>query len=277
MGPILSRLASVQSAPQTTGRGCRAPTQPPESASTPPLRSCFQEAPVQDRPRVGRISRVERVQPLPRREGSYGVVADFDQTLVPAHDGTPIPRPFPGIAALIHELQGEQPRTRRDGGYTHYVTARTLEYAAPLPAYLVQHGLPSPGNLHIGIETEHDLDKTKKKIADIASIIGRDPGHGFVLFGDSSHIDPVVYQEIKARYPDQITAAIIHRVKDNVPPEGYPGLIVVDDYADAALALHDAGVLSAQAALRVVACAELEGLTLRAAQKHRVQALEAKV
>lgn len=236
--------------------------------------SGYRRPAVGQEPRIGRPARVQEAREIPRREGNYGVITDFDQTLVPAHDGTPIPRPFPGIAALIHELQGARPNTSPDAGYTHYVTARTPEFSAPLPAYLVRQGLPTPGNLHIGLETEQDADKTKKKIDDISRIIAKDPGRGFVLFGDSSHIDPTVYQEVKARFPDQVVAALIHRVKDNVPPEGYPGLLVVEDYVDAALALHEAGVLSPQAALRVVECARLEGLSLRAAQTHRVSVLE---
>lgn len=266
-GPIATRTLN----PLSPAGDARASGEP---SPVPALRSGYRP-PVQDpSAKVGRTARVQPAREIPRQEGNYGVITDFDQTLVPAHDGTPIPRPFPGIAALIHELQGARPRSSEDAGYTHYVTARTPELSAPLPAYLARQGLPSPGNLHIGLATDRDADKARKKVADISGIIARDPGRGFVLFGDSSHIDPAVYREVKARFPGQVAAALIHRVKDNVPPEGYPGLLVVDDYVDAALALHEAGVLSAQAALRVVDCARLEGLSLRAAQSHRVAALE---
>ncbi len=273
MGSPLVRFGQRQIRSVSTQLEAQTAPKPLPEAFQTPAPAGYQPAKHPGLPRVGRSQPIRDAVEIPRREGSYGVVADFDQTIAPAHDGDAIPRPFPGIAALIHELQGAQTKPSPEAGYTHYVTARQPELTRTLPAYLAQHGLPSPENLHIGLSTTLDETMARKKISDISGLMERDPGRGFVLFGDSSHIDPMVYQAVQARFPEKVVAAIIHRVKDNVPPAGYAGLIVVDDYVDAALALHAAGALSKEATLRVAECAQIEGLELRAVQKHRLSVL----
>lgn len=273
MGSLRPTSAKSQRLRSLTAWAPEVSAKPVQNAALPPIPAGYVPPSDSGLPRVGRPARVLEAQEIPRREGAFGVIADFDQTIAPAHDAAPIPRPFPGIAALIHALQGAQVGRDQTSGYTHYVTARTPEYIEPLPGYLLQHGLPTPGNLHVGAQTERDEDKLAKKISDIAQIIAKDPGRGFVLFGDSSHIDPQVFQALKSRFPNQVVAAIIHRVKDNVPPGGYQGLLVVDDYVDAAFTLHELGVLSQDSARSVIECAELEGQRLHPTQRERLAAL----
>lgn len=64
----------------------------------------------------------------PERE--LGVVSDLDSTVIPPEKRGVAPPPYPGIAALLSELEGQL------AGDVRYVTARTPARVATVPDYL---------------------------------------------------------------------------------------------------------------------------------------------
>lgn len=191
----------------------------------------------------------------------WGVVSDLDKTVIPPEANGQQPRPYPGVATLLRELEFGHGGAAGD---VTYVTARSPDRVTDVPDYLDAHGVPGDA-IETGVGTD-PLTAQREKVADIARVLEANPGQRFVFFGDTAHRDPEVYQDVKKRFPDQVAAVVIHQVTRTVNPRRVEGLTLVENYAEAAAALYKAGVLDKPAAKRTIDAARAEGLPLTAAQ-----------
>jgi phosphatidate phosphatase APP1 len=87
-----------------------------------------------------------------------------------------------------------------------------------------------------------------------------------VLFGDSSHRDPEVYQTILDLYPERIVAVFIHKVNQTVAPDRVEGLHLHESYAEVAAILYGYQVITRTEAKSVMVAAAQEGLTITEAE-----------
>ncbi|MEQ9498752.1 MAG: DUF2183 domain-containing protein [Deltaproteobacteria bacterium] len=193
-----------------------------------------------------------------------GIISDLDKTIIPEHGDTLPASPYPGIAQLLVELEGVD----GNAGDLTFVTARTPDSAAPVPQWLRRHGVPE-GPIETGVSGVPWVAR-REKVADISRAFDASPDKSFVLFGDSSHVDPDAYRDIREKYGDRVRAAFIHRVTNNVDPARVEGLHLIENYAEAAAVLLGAGVLDRAAAERVMVAAQINGLDITDRQIERL-------
>lgn len=192
-----------------------------------------------------------------------GIVSDLDKTIIPPHDDVLPANAYPGIAQLLVELEAVDGKP----GDLSFVTARQPDRVTEVPAWLAAHGVP-PGPIDTGISGIPSV-ASAEKIRDITRLFEASPGKTFVLFGDTSHVDPEAYRAIRSKFGDRVVAAFVHRVTDDVPADRVEGLHLIDDYAQAAEQLHDLGVLGTDAARRVMVAAQSQGLDITDAEIDR--------
>lgn len=193
-----------------------------------------------------------------------GIISDLDKTIIPEHRDVLPASPYPGIAQLLTELEAVD----GDLGDLTFVTARTPERAALVPEWLRQHGIPS-GPIETGL-TGIPAVARREKVRDISAAFDANPNRSYVLFGDSNHVDPDVYRDVRAKYGDRVRAAFIHRVTDSIDPARVEGLHVIENYAQAASILLGLGVLDRDAAHRVMVAAQVNGLDITDRQIERL-------
>lgn len=189
-----------------------------------------------------------------------GIISDLDRTIIPAHTGDLPDAAYPGVAQLFLELE------LKDGGSygdTYYVTARSPDRIVDVPDWLAAHDMPA-GPIDTGVGTLPWVAQPEK-VADVKKVLDANPEQKFILFGDTNHRDPDVYREIIAAYPDQITAAFVHKVK-NISDTRRQGLVVFNEYTEVAAKLLQLGVLDEAAARRVMVAAQVEGVDITDAQ-----------
>lgn len=186
-----------------------------------------------------------------------GIVSDLDKTIIPDHqEGLP-PDAYPGVAALMRELELGN---NGAAGDMYYVTARTPARVEGVPAWLDDNGLPG-GPIATGTSTVPWVAQ-REKVKDITEILRANPGQRFVFFGDTSHRDPEVYRQIQRDFPEQVHAVFIHRVNEQVAPARVEGQRLIANYAEAAAQLYGLGLFTEAQARRVMEAARREGLEL---------------
>ncbi|MBL4637666.1 MAG: DUF2183 domain-containing protein [Kofleriaceae bacterium] len=192
-----------------------------------------------------------------------GILSDLDKTIVPpAASFQELPDDaYPGIAELLNILEfGNGEGAAGDIGF---VTARQPESVTEIPQWLADHGIPL-GPINTGISGIPFLAKDEK-IRDITEAFNASPNQQFIMFGDSSHADPDAYRVILDTFGDKVEAAFIHNVKD-IDPARLEGLILIDNYAQAAAELFRIGRLSEDQArmvmLAVIAGGEIDADTM---------------
>ena len=211
---------------------------------------------------VGR-SALERIKafvqgPAPGPNGTeIGIISDLDKTVIPPqpHD-LPDP-PYPGVTALYQALE------HRNGGApgdTFYVTARNPQRIVGVPAWLAAPGLPA-GDISTGI-SGHPRTARREKVSDITAILESRPDQRFLLFGDTSHVDPEAYRDITHLYPGRIVAVFAHDVTNTLRLSRVDGFNLIGNYAEAAAILFGLGQLDEATARSVIDSARAEGLPL---------------
>jgi hypothetical protein len=191
-----------------------------------------------------------------------GIISDLDDTVIPESVPDLAKAPFPGVRALYNLLEnhnGGKP------GDVYYVTARKPERVVEVPAYLAQHGIPA-GPIDTGTSGAPFIARPEK-VKDMKKILERTSGQKFVLFGDTTHVDPDVQRDMLAAAPDRMIAGIIHKTTASVDPERVKGLHVVENYAEAAAVLVKLNVITKSEAKAVIADARKEGLDITAARE----------
>jgi DNA uptake protein ComE-like DNA-binding protein len=178
-----------------------------------------------------------------------GVVSDLDSTVIPpAPQGQELPdAPYAGVGELYTFL--EQDDGGGDAGDVHDETARATDAETAVPAWLAAHGVPA-GDISTGISGIPSIAKNEK-IRDITTLFGANPGQDFVLFGDTNHVDPDVYQAIRATFGARVTIAFVHDVKE-IDPARLEGLFLIDNYAQAAAELFRRHILTEDQARAVM-------------------------
>jgi Phosphatidate phosphatase APP1, catalytic domain len=185
---------------------------------------------------------------------TIGIISDLDKTVVPPADPDLSEAPYPGVTRLYQILEG-----KHEGDDTYYVTARQPESVTEIPDYLQAHGVPV-GPIETGVSGVPWVAEPEK-VADVSGILDTTE-EPFVLFGDSSHRDPEVYQTIRELYPERIIAGFIHKVNATVSDHRVEGLHLHESYAEVAAILYGYEVLTADEALEVMHAAQQEGLEI---------------
>ncbi|MCP4446053.1 MAG: App1 family protein [Myxococcales bacterium] len=90
-----------------------------------------------------------------------------------------------------------------------------------------------------------------EKVRDITEVFEANPNQEFVMFGDSSHVDPDAYRIILEDFEAQVHVAFIHDVK-TIEPTRLVGLFLIDNYAQAAAELMRLEFLSEDEARMVM-------------------------
>jgi hypothetical protein len=178
-----------------------------------------------------------------------GVLSDLDKTIVPpAPAGQDLPDDaYAGIAELISILEfGDGSGAAGD---VNFVTARQPSSVTEIPDWIEAHGVPL-GPIGTGISGIPFLAKDEK-VRDITEVFEANPTQKFVMFGDTSHVDPDAYRVILATFPDQVQIAFMHDVKD-IDPTRLEGLHLVQNYAQAAAELFRLEVISEDEARMVM-------------------------
>lgn len=186
----------------------------------------------------------------------FGVIADIDRTLLPPSSSDDLAAPYPGVAALLRAVDTADGRRPGD---VFYVTARSPDRMDGIEDWMRAHGLPA-GPIATGISGVPHIAE-REKIADITAILESRPGQAFVLFGDANHRDPEVYRAIRNTFGPRVVIAFIHRVR-TIDDARAAGLVVIDNYAEAAARLLRSGVFDESTARRVMIHAQNEGLQL---------------
>lgn len=197
----------------------------------------------------------------PARE--VGILSDLDKTIVPpAPAGQSLPDdPYPGMAELLNILEfGDGTGAAGD---INFVTARQPSSTVEIPDWLADNGVPL-GPISTGISGIPFLAKDEK-VRDITEVFEANPDQEFVMFGDSSHVDPDAYRIILETFDAQVQVAFIHNVK-TIDPARLEGLVLIENYAEAAAELLRLGRLSEDQArmvmLAVVAGGEIDRPTM---------------
>jgi phosphatidate phosphatase APP1 len=186
-----------------------------------------------------------------------GIVSDLDKTVIPPAEPDLSSAPYPGVTLLLKILER---RGNGSDGDVHYVTARTPDLMTGVPEYLDAHELPV-ASIDTG-ESGYPWLANPEKVADVSAVLDAAGEQRFILFGDSSHVDPEVYGAIRASYPNRILATFIHKVNNTVSPDRVEGMHLHEGYAEVAAILCGEGVLTRHEALAVMRSARDEGLAI---------------
>ncbi len=187
------------------------------------------------------------------------LISDLDKTVIPPQaDDLPLP-PYPGVSTLYNILLG-------DTGEITYVTARNAERVVLVPNWLERHDVPV-GTIETGISGIPSVAR-REKVSDITRTFEASPNRVHVLFGDTSHVDPEVSQDVLGLFPNQVRAALMHKVTDTVSPDRLLGLHLFHNHVEAAVILARLRVIGVDEAIRVFEAATNEGLDLSLDEFH---------
>ncbi len=198
---------------------------------------------------------------IPPDDAEFGVISDVDDTVLRSNvsdilslvrntflENAHTRLPFEGVAKFYQAL-----RRGKDGaGFNpiFYVSSSTWNIYDVLHDFFIVREIPL-GALFL---SEYNLDEEtfifqnqrKHKVEAIETILQMYPALPFVLIGDSSEKDPLIYHEIVGKYPDRIRAIYIRAANpserrtaeiqlliDEVVALGVPMRLVQDSYGAA--------------------------------------------
>ncbi len=182
------------------------------------------------------VKLIQNVTDTSAPQYELGVISDIDKTIKPPTGG-----PYPGIVTLLNILTQKNLNAADVDEPIAFVTARDAARIVEIPDYFETHGVPQ-GPIEHGVGTLPWVAEPEK-IKDASIYFDAYPDRRFILFGDSSHRDPEVYQALIEKYGDRVIAAFIHKVNRSVRPDRVDGLYLIEDYAEVADILHREQVL----------------------------------
>jgi phosphatidate phosphatase APP1 len=191
-------------------------------------------------------------------EAGLVIVCDLDDTLVMtgvtgskvdlvrrvATSSADDMHPFPHAAEALTAFA-------RAGAPIIYVSASPVELAPRIGEFLAAAGLP-PGDLFlrryaddgVGAPTRYKRERIDRVLADF-------PARRLVLVGDNGESDPEIYAGV-ARDGGRVAAILIHQILPAAAGDPrYAGMVLFADWASAARAAADLGLLRWLAAQRV--------------------------
>lgn len=161
----------------------------------------------------------------------YAFISDIDDTVLISYSST--------IFKRLKTLFTTNPRTRKafEGVADHYKLLANAHTTDDMPNpffyvsssewnlydYLVDffryQGLPEGAFLLNQVKRWYEVFKTGKtkhtgKLLRVMRILDAFPGQQFVLLGDNTQQDPVIYTEIAGKYPERIHAIYIRNASD---------------------------------------------------------------
>ena len=160
----------------------------------------------------------------------YAFISDIDDTVLISHSAT--------IGKRLRVLFTKNPHTRKSfddivNHYTllarahtdsdvynpfFYVSSSEWNLYDDLVEFFRFNGLPEGSFLLSQIKRWYELVKTGKtkhggKLIRVVRILKAFPNQQFILLGDNSQSDPVIYASIVKKYPDRIHAVYIRNIK----------------------------------------------------------------
>src|SRR5664279_264350 len=198
---------------------------------------------------------------VPPPDAQFGVISDIDDTVLLSNvthwislarntflENAHTRLPFEGVAKLYQALR----RGASGAGFNpiFYVSSSAWNLYDVLHDFFVVREIPM-GALFL---SEYNLDadtflfenQHKHKVEAIETVLNTYPDLPFILIGDSSEKDPLIYREIVQHYPERIKtiyirAATMSRKRDariqaivhEVEALGVPMVLVTDSYAAA--------------------------------------------
>jgi len=190
-------------------------------------------------------------------ETEIGIISDLDKTVIPHAEPDLSEVPFPGVTRLYQILEFGADGEGAAGDLA-FVTARNPERITEVSAYLEEHEVPT-GVIETGVSGLPWV-AGPEKVRDIEAVFGRrNAAQRFVFFGDSSHVDPEAFQEIRALYPERFIAGFVHKVTNTVSPHRVEGMYLHEGYVEVAAILYGLEVLTRDEALEVMVSARDEG------------------
>ncbi len=185
-----------------------------------------------------------------------GLISDLDKTVIPPYETELPDGAYPGVAALYRAIENG---AGSPSGDVHFVTARGQADLDGIPEWLEANGVPA-GPIATGGSPYPWLARPEK-VADISAILDAHPDTSFLLFGDTSHVDPDAFRDVMAAYPHRIRAALVHYVR-GISEERREGLHLFENYAEAAAILFGLGEIDETTARSIMLSARDEGLDI---------------
>lgn len=198
---------------------------------------------------------------VPPPDAEFGIISDVDDTVLRSNvshilslvlntflENAHTRLPFEGVAKLYQALR----RGKSGSNYNpiFYVSSSTWNIYDVLHDFFIVREIPL-GALFL---SEYNLDEEtfiiqnqrKHKVEAIETVLNTYPHLPFILIGDSSEKDPIIYHEIAHKYPERIKSiyiraaegsrlseAEITRIVSEVEALGVPMLLVEDSYSAA--------------------------------------------
>jgi phosphatidate phosphatase APP1 len=176
-------------------------------------------------------------------ENTVGIISDVDDTIQVSEvtdtsrllANTLLKNPVQrqavaGMAGYYRRLLAANPQP--EAAAMIYLSASPRQLSGAIERFLEHHAFP-PGVL-ITKKVTNDADRepltdqAAYKTAKIEAVFARLPHVRFVLVGDDGERDPEVYDAIRARHPQRVSAVLIRRVHPDPRRPRIPGQLDVD-------------------------------------------------
>lgn len=168
---------------------------------------------------------------------SVGIISDFDDTLVNTYVDNKAKlaieimtknaaqlTPVPGGSAAF-----QQAKTAGAAAF-FYVSSSPQSFADRIRVFLRREGFPDGAILLKNYGAEKLFAHHGYKTRRIEAIMATFPKMRFILVGDSGEADPVIYRDLRAKYPARIAAIVIRKASAKKLPEKMEPVAFVPDY-----------------------------------------------
>lgn len=177
---------------------------------------------------------------------SLGIISDFDDTLVNTYVDNKAKLAFEIMtknAAQLTPVPGGSAAFQRakDAGAAafFYVSSSPQSFADRIRVFLRREGFPDGAILLKNYGAEKLFAHHGYKTRRIEAILETFPKMRFILVGDSGEADPVIYRDLRKKYPGRIEAIVIRKASAKALPEAMAPVTFVPDYRGQETVLSD--------------------------------------